>query len=429
MQINFDCHSLLNKGDYDMAHTLEKNSYKKKVLASSMLGLGLEGMDIMFLSFVLSTIITEFGISSAAGGLIASITNIGMLVGGVTFGILADKYGRIRVFTYTIFLFSIATVLIGFANNIYVIYFLRFLAGVGGGGEFGIGMALVAEVFSKEKRGRMTSWVTIGGQMGAVLAAVLAAIIIPIFGWRALFFAGIVPVLLAFFVRRNLDETEEWKQAQKKIKKNEKRKSSLAQLFNSRKTTYVTIALTIMSTVQVAGYFGLMNWLPSILQDRLGLSVSGSSLWMISTIIGMCAGMLLFGQILDRFGAKTSYGIFLIASAASVFLYVFAQSAIAILIGGAIVGFFANGMNAGYGALISSFYPTEVRSTANNTIFNTGRALGGLSPIVIGILLDKYSITAAMTFLSILYIISLVIIMTLKGNPLKGMKHGEIAEE
>ncbi len=416
------------KGVLRLEQVSNKKSYQKKILASSMLGLGLEGMDIMFLSFVLSSIITEFGISSAAGGSIASITNIGMLVGGVTFGILADKYGRIRIFTYTIFLFSIATALMAFADNIYMIYLLRFLAGVGGGGEFGIGMALVAEVFSKERRGRMTSWVTIGGQMGAVAAAILAAIIIPLFGWRALFIVGILPVLLIFYVRRNLGETEEWKQAQTKIKQGEKKGSSLAKLFSSPKVAYTTIALTIMSTVQVAGYFGLMNWLPSILQDQLGLSVSGSSLWMISTIIGMCAGMLLFGQILDRFGAKTSYGIFLVASAASVFLYVFAQSAIAILIGGAIVGFFANGMNAGYGALISSFYAAEVRSTANNTIFNTGRALGGLSPIAIGFFLDKYGITAAMSFLAVLYLISLVIILTLQGIPLKGNRNKEKRE-
>lgn len=407
---------------YQQTSNVEESTYRKKVLVSSMLGLGLEGMDIMFLSFVLSTIIAEFGISSAAAGSISSITNIGMLIGGVVFGVLADKYGRVRVFTYTIFIFAIATFLMAFASNIYFIYLLRFIAGIGAGGEFGIGMALVAEAFPKEKRGRMTSWVTVGGQMGSVLAAILAAIIIPLFGWRALFVVGVFPVLLAFFVRRNLDETDEWKQAHQQEEKQEKEKSSLAMLFNSPRTAYTTIALTIMSTVQVAGYYGLMNWLPSILQKQLGLSVSGSSLWMISTIIGMSLGMLLFGQILDRFGAKVSYGVFLVASAVSVFVYVYAHNAVAILIGGAIVGFFANGMNAGYGALISSFYPPTARSTANNTIFNIGRAVGGLSPIVIGFLIDKYSITAAMTFLSIIYVISLIVILTLRGNPLKGIK-------
>lgn len=143
---------------------------------------------------------------------------------------------------------------------------------------------------------------------------------------------------------------------------------------------------------------------------------------MISTIVGMILGMLLFGQILDRFGAKWSYGIFLTASAISVFIYVFADSAVTVLIGGVIVGFFANGMNAGYGALISSFYPTNARSTANNVIFNTGRAIGGLSPIAIGYFLDSFNITVAMTFLSAIYLISLIIILTMRDVPLKGMK-------
>ncbi|HLR01161.1 MAG TPA: MFS transporter [Virgibacillus sp.] len=387
-----------------------------------MLGLGLEGMDILFLSFVLTSIIAEFNISSAAGGAISSVTNIGMLVGGIGFGILADKIGRIRVFTYTIFLFAIATALMAFASNMTMIYILRFLAGVGGGGEFGIGMALVAEAFPKEKRGRMTSWVTIGGQLGSIAAALAAAFIIPLGGWRSLFIIGILPVFLAYYVRRNLDETDDWKEANRQAMVNDKEKNTLSLLFTSPKTTYITIALTIMSSVQVAGYFGLMNWLPSILQEQIGLSISDSSLWMISTIVGMILGMLLFGQILDRFGAKWSYGIFLTASAISVFIYVYADSAVMVLIGGVVVGFFANGMNAGYGALISSFYPTNARSTANNVIFNTGRAVGGLSPIAIGFFIDHFSITAAMTFLSTIYVISLIIILTMRDVPLKGMK-------
>lgn len=247
----------------------QEKGYKKKVLASSMLGLGLEGMDILFLSFVLTSIITEFNISSAAGGAISSVTNIGMLVGGIGFGILADKIGRVRVFTYTIFLFAISTALMAFASNMSMIYILRFLAGVGGGGEFGIGMALVAEAFPKEKRGRMTSWVTIGGQLGAIVAAVAAAIIIPLGGWRALFIIGILPVFLAYYVRRNLDETDDWKEANRQAMLNKKEKNTISLLFTSPKTTYTTIALTIMSSVQVAGYFGLMNWLPSICKNKL----------------------------------------------------------------------------------------------------------------------------------------------------------------
>lgn len=388
-------------------------SYQNKVLASSILGFAVEMIDIMILSFVLTSIIKDFHISSAYGGLVSSITNLGMLLGGVVFGVLADKKGRVHVFTYTILIFAVATGLIAFSTNIYMLYALRFIAGIGAGGEYGIGMSLVAEAFPKEKHGRMTSYVGIGGQVGSIVAAIAAAIIFPIFGWRVLFLIGIIPVILAFVVRRHLDESPVWL-ASKNKHKGEENKVSLKELFSTPKTTVTTISLIIMATVQIAGYFGLMNWLPSILQKRLGLSVTGSSLWMISTIVGMSLGMLLFGRIMDKFGAKVSYAIFLACSAASVFLYIYASNSIEMLIGGIIVGFFANGMFSGYGALISNLYPTEIRSTANNTIFNIGRAVGGFSPFAIGFFLDHYSLTIAMLFLSILYVISFITILRLK---------------
>ncbi|MFD1454942.1 MFS transporter [Levilactobacillus lanxiensis] len=396
----------------------EQKSYQKKVLASSMLGLGLEGMDVLLLSFALSSIISEFHISSAAGGMLPSITNIGMLLGGVLFGYMADKHGRIKTFTYTIFIFAIATLLMAFAHSITEIYVLRFIVGLGAGGEYGIGMALVAEVFPKNRRGQMSSWITVGGQMGTLLAAIIAATIIPLAGWRGTFIFGILPVILAYFVRRHLPETKAWQVTHKQELENHQH-PRLKILVKDPKTTGITIGLIIMSTVQIAGYYGLMNWLPSLLEKQQGLSVSGSSIWMISTIIGMSIGMLCFGKLLDRFGSKITYSAFLIMAAASISLYSLVHNSILMLVVGMIVGFFANGMNAGYGALISSFYPTEIRSFANNVIFNTGRAVGGLSPILIGYLIDRSGFSAALLFLGSLYLISLVVV-NLIPNPLGG---------
>ncbi len=155
-------------------------------------------------------IVAEFHIDLATGGFISSITNIGMLLGGIIFGILADKFGRVRIFTYTVFLFAIGTALTGLATNIEQIYIFRFIAGIGAGGEYGIGMALVAEAWPKNKQGRVSSYVSVGAQIGVILAALLSAMILPILGWRALFFVGIIPVVFAFIVRKNLKESPEW---------------------------------------------------------------------------------------------------------------------------------------------------------------------------------------------------------------------------
>lgn len=386
--------------------------YQKKILTSTIAGLGIESLDIMLLGYVMSSLIKQFHISSAVAGSISTITNLGMLLGGITFGILADRHGKIRMFTYTVIVFAMSTLLTGFAQNTVVICILRFIAGIGAGGEYGIVMALVADVFPKEKLGRINSYTTIGGQVGTVIAALSAAIILPMFGWRTLFIvAGVMALPLAFFLR-SVEESPRWLASKRETEVKEK--ISLLELFNEPKKAIVTISLMLMCTIQISGYFGLMNWLPSILQKRLGLSISGSSLWTVATIIGMCLGMLVFGRIMDKFGAKVSYAIFLIASACSVFIYVYVTSAIALLIGGSIVGFFVNGMMAGYGALISSFYPDRIRTTALNTVFNAGRAFGGFSTIVIGLLLEKFSITYAMVYLSILYLISLTIILNLK---------------
>ncbi|MGE7912124.1 MFS transporter [Lysinibacillus xylanilyticus] len=401
--------------------------YRKKTVVASVAGLTLEGMDIMFISFAMTMIISEFNIDLATGGLISSITNIGMLLGGIIFGVLADKYGRVKVFTYTVLLFALGTALTGLATNIEQIYIYRFIAGLGAGGEYGIGMALVAEAWPKNKQGRASSYVSVGAQYGVILAALLSAIILPTLGWRALFFVGVVPVIFAFIVRKNLEESPEWLAAQKnkKIEKQHE-KGKLAQLFKTPRTSMTTITLIVMATVQIAGYNGLMIWLPSMLQKSQGLSVSSSALWTISTAVGMIIGMLTFGRFMDRFGAKRAFGFFLLASACAVFLYSYATGSVAILIGGAIVGFFSNGMFAGYGALISSFYSVQIRSTATNTIFNFGRAIGGFSPIFVGYILQSYDMTIVMIYLAALYCISFIVMLTLKKGTSEALQPVEI---
>ena len=141
-----------------------------------------------------------------------------------------------------------------------------------------------------------------------------------------------------------------------------------------------------------------------------------SSLWMVATIIGMSLGMLAFGQIMDRIGSKVAYSLFLLASAISVILYSFAETQMALLIGGAVVGFFANGMNAGYGAIVGNLYETRIRASANNLIFNIGRAVGGFSSVVIGFLLDHATLTITMGFLTALYLVSFLTVLTLKAR-------------
>ena len=203
------------------ANTMTTN--EKWVMASTAAGFSLENMDIMFLSFALAPIIASLHISSAAAGWIGSITNLGMLAGGAVFGLVGDRIGRVKTFSYTIFIFAFATAAMFFAHSLPLIYLLRFLAGIGAGGEYGVGIALIAENFSTHQIGRMSSVAAIGGQVGAIFAALMAAWIIPSFGWNALFLLGIIPVVLTYFIRRHVHESASFLTAQSKPSKTTKR--------------------------------------------------------------------------------------------------------------------------------------------------------------------------------------------------------------
>lgn len=390
--------------------TMPKNN--KRALIAALTGSGMDDMNVMFLSFALSSIIADLGLSGAQGGLISTITNLGMLLGGLVFGVLADRKGNVKLFKWSIIIFSIATAALFFVDSFLWICILRFIAGIGAGGEYGIAMSIIAKISPPEKLGKMSSLNGVAGQLGSITAALLAGFAIPFIGWRGLFLFGLIPVVLVLWLHFSVDGDFELMASEAEIKAE---KPSLKELFKTKELTMTTLSLMFMTTVQIAGYFGLMNWLPSILQKQLGLSVTGSSLWMVVTILGMSAGMLTFGHLLDKFGPRNIFAIFLLVSSVSVFLFVYANSQLALLLGGAFVGFFVNGMFPGYGAIVSRLYPSRIHSIANNAVLNVGRAIGGFSSMVIGFLMDNYNLFVVMAFLSVLYLCSFVVMMTVPG--------------
>ncbi len=386
--------------------TLSLDTTNKRALVAAIAASGTDDLNVMFLAFSMSSIMTDLGLSGTQGGWIATITNLGMLVGGLLFGLLADRHHKFKVFKWTILLFSVATGLIYFIQSLPYLYLMRFIAGIGVGGEYGVAIAIMAGIVPPEKMGRMSSLNGIAGQLGSISSALLAGWLAPSLGWRGLFLFGLLPILLVIWMTLAIDDQKIWdhygqeeEECSQPVKINE--------LFKTKSLTAQTLALMVMTTVQIAGYFGMMNWLPTIIQTSLNLSVKSSSLWMVATIVGMCLGMLCFGQLLDCFGPRLIYSLFLLASSICVYLFQFANSMASMVIGGAIVGFFVNGMFAGYGAMITRLYPHHIRSTANNVILNVGRALGGFSSVAIGSILDASGISMVMIFLASLYVISI----------------------
>ena len=385
----------------------------KRALVTSILGSGLDDMNVMFLSFSLSSIIADLNLSGSEAGWIGTITNLGMLLGGLIFGVLADRYNKFNVFKVTVLIFSVATGLIYFVDSVYLLYLLRFISGIGVGGEYGVAISVMAGIVPLDKMGRVASLNGIIGQIGSISAAILAALVAPALGWRGLFLFGFLPVAMIIWAHFFVDTdaiTERGAEDQSLV---EQDKPRIKELFATPELRRLTLSLMVMATVQIAGYFGMMNWLPTMMQTQLGISVSDSSQWMIATIVGMCIGMFVFGQILDRIGPRKSFGIFLVSSAVAVYLFTLANTTWMMILGGAIVGFFVNGMFTGYAAVTTLLYPQRIRTIANNTILNIGRAVGGFSSVIIGMILEKSGVPMVMLFLASLYVISLITMLSI----------------
>ncbi len=374
----------------------------KKALAASTVGYAMDGYDFLILAFILGPIGAELGLSQAEKGSLATWTLIGAVIGGIGFGILSDYYGRVRVLTWTILIFAIFTGLGAFATGYWDLVAYRSIAGLGLGGEFGIGMALVAETWPAAKRARACSYVGLGWQAGVLLAALTTPLLLPHVGWRGMFIVGLIPGLVAFAVRLYVGESKLF------LDRGARGKVPLGMLVKDAETTKRSLGMLILCSVQNFGYYGLMIWLPLYLSSRFGYNPLQSALWISTTIIGMAFGIYIFGHFADAVGRRPA--LFTFQAGAAIMVIVFSQltNPTALLIAGVVMGVFVNGMLGGYGTLLAELYPTEARATAENVLFNLGRGVGGFGPFVIGALAASYSFAVAIALLSVIYVIDIV---------------------
>lgn len=401
------------------SESTQVTTYQKKTLFASTVGYALDGMDIMLLGFCMPMIMVYFGLNQTEVGLLNTITLLGAVLGGILFGVMADKYGRVRVFSWTILIFSVFTGLCALAPNYETFALFRFLSGLGLGGEFGIGMTLVSESWPKNKRSRATSIVALGFQVGILLATLTVTFIGDFWGWRWAFAVGVLPALFVAWTRKGLKEPAIWQA----LKDNNQNKVSVGKLFKNTRTTFTTIGLTIACSVQNFGFYGLMVWMPTMIANELKLPFKNTTYWTVSTTIGMVLGIVVFGWLCDKLGRRPAYILFLLVSAISIWFYFHQTNIVVLIIFGSAIGFFVNGMIGGYGALLAEHYPTDARSSAENIIFNVGRGIAGAAQLLIGFLADNYSISYALSLLSGAYLLSalsfLFLIPETKGKALE----------
>jgi len=387
-------------------HTQKAHATPAKAMLASVTGYAMDGFDLLILGFMLPAISSEFGLSSSQSGSLVTWTLIGAVLGGVIFGPISDRFGRIRVLTFTILMFSLFTGLCAFAQGYWDLLIYRTLAGVGLGGEFGIGMALIAEAWPAEKRNRASAYVGMGWQLGVLMAAFLTPLLLGIIGWRGMFLVGLLPALASFLIRRTMGEPEAFVKSAT-ASNDGSLFSRIKLLFRDKATTKASLGILILCSVQNFGYYGLMIWMPSYLSKNFGFSLTKSGLWTAVTVIGMTFGIWLFGMLSDRFPRWKIFLIYQIGAVVMVVCYAQLTDPTLMLFAGALMGMFVNGMIGGYGGLISDLYPVRVRATAQNLLFNLGRGVGGFGPLVIGMLVAQVSFTAAITLLAAIYLLDI----------------------
>src|SRR5438874_4304348 len=354
----------------------------------------LDAMDVMLYSFVLAYLMTEFGITKSTGGLLNSLTLIASAIGGLFFGILADRIGRTRALMASILVYSLASAACGLSHSIPQLATFRFLLGLGMGGEWSSGAALIAETWRPEHRGKALGLMQSAYAIGEAVAALVVAVVLPHFGWRAVFLTGVLPALVVLWIRRGVPESELWK-----LRTTRSQRVELSSLLRGE-TLRNGILATAMNSFAMFGYWGLFVWIPGYLslpiaQGGRGLSLAKTMSFFLLLCAGKWLGYALFGFFADVYGRKRPYFTYLLVAALLVPVYGLVHTPVSLLILGPLVGFFGIGFFSGFAAIASEIFPGEIRATAMGLSYNLGRGLSAAAPFAVGALALRFGIGPA----------------------------------
>jgi MFS family permease len=333
------------------------------------------------------------------------------------FGRIADRFGRVRALSLSICVYSVATAMCGFTHTAWQLMLCQMLLGLGMGGEWASGAALVAETWPARHRGKALALVQSSWAVGYALGAGIVAVIMPHFGWRAVFFVGIAPALVTLWLQRHLREPEAWKQERA-------RKLPLGQLFHGSLGRGVLICAT-MNAATLFAWWGLFTWLPRYLsmplaQGGRGMSIVQTSMWTIVMQGGTFLGYITFGFLADRFSRKYTYIGFLLVAAALVPIFASVRNPVALLLIGPLVGFFGTGYFSGFSVIASELFPTSLRGTAMGFVYNIGRIASAAAPYVIGRISEHGGLGSALCITSAAFLLAALIATALRLPQVQG---------
>jgi MFS family permease len=366
----------------------------------------LDSFDVTLFALVLPAVRADLGLSTTAGGALGSVALLAAAAGGVCFGWFADRFGRTRALMLSVVLYSVFTAACGFATTFAQFLVFRIFLGLGMGGEWASGATLVSETWSAEHRGKALALMQSAWAIGYALGAAVNYVVQPAFGWRAVFFVGILPAFLTIWVRRNVTEPEIWQRAQR----DGTARPGLRRLFD-RDLAGLTVALTLMNACTLFGWWSFNLWLPSYLQEPVarggvGLRMLSSSAMIVVMQAGMWLGYITFGIVSDRIGRKPTYVGYLLAAAILLLVYVSVRAPLVLLALGPFVAFFATGYFSGFGAVTAEIFPTRIRGIAQGFTYNIGRIVSAAAPFTVGALAQTHGFGAALSISSLAFLLA-----------------------
>jgi MFS family permease len=379
----------------------------RKAFVAAALGWMLDSFDVNLYAVVLAALITDpsLHLSLRTAGVLGAVTLVAAAVGGIASGILADRIGRKRTLMAAILCYSTFTAACGFAQSAVTLAVFRVLLGLGMGGEWAPGAALVSESFPARHRGKALAFVQSAWAIGYGLAALTTLIVLPRWGWRGVFFVGAAPALVTLWIRRAVEEPAIWRETSAN-------RGRVALLFAPH-VVVATVFLTLMNACSLFGYWAQSSWVPAYLalapsRGGIGLLPQTMSLFVIAMQSGLWVGYVSFGYLADAFGRRRTYAAFLVATSVLLPIYGWLRTPWLLLVLGPIVSCFGGGFFSGFAAVIAELYPTSVRATAAGICFNTGRVVSAAAPFVVGSLAETQGFGVAFTAAGVSYLVAAV---------------------
>jgi MFS family permease len=369
----------------------------RRALVAASVGWMLDAFDVMLYALLIPVITKELGLLPATAGKVQSATLIASAIGGVAFGVLADRWGRTRALMLSVLLYSIFTAACGFATTAVGLAIFRICLGIGMGGQWASGAALVSETWTDRDRGKALAYMQSSWAIGYALAAIVNWLVQDVggYGWRAVFFVGVLPAFYAIWIQGRVEEPAIWRQS----KQDGSQRASLTEAFGGPMLG-ITAALTLMNACTMFAWWGLNTWVPSFLRDTAGLSNAAMNGFVVAMQVGMWFGYVSFGYAGDAIGRRRAYVTYLLIAAVAVLAYSWSRTPWLLFVLGPVVAFFGTGYFSGFGAVTAEVYPTRIRATAQGLTYNTGRIASAAAPWLVGTLAQSHGFGAALSVIS-----------------------------